>query len=384
MTGSTVRMNVQLIHAATDRYVWAKDYERDVKDVMALQAEVARDIATTIENRGAPRSSPPAPRTSDVSPEAYHLYLKGLDARGRVNYEGFRTAASYFEQAIARQPDFGRAHASLALTRVQFLFGSPMTPDEILPKVELAAQQALALDDTLSEAHRALWTVRSVYGDHAGAKAEADRSLELAPFDVDSLRMHARWLMSAGRFDEAVAAAERARRLDPRSVNAIVQVARILNGAGQHARAIVEVQKALTMEPGRSDVQFDLGATYVLKGDTKAAIPEFEKALALSPQRNPRFRAYLGYAYGMGGRARESRQILQELLALRERQYVSSFGIALIHDGLNEKAATLTALERAFREHAVEFLLLDQYPPLRTLASEPRYQELMRRFGASR
>ena len=90
MTGGNVRMNVQLIHAATDRYVWAKDYERDAKHVMTLQAEVARDIATAIENRGAPRSSLPAPRTSGVSPEAYHLYLKGLAARGRVNYEGVR------------------------------------------------------------------------------------------------------------------------------------------------------------------------------------------------------------------------------------------------------------------------------------------------------
>jgi tetratricopeptide (TPR) repeat protein len=226
--------------------------------------------------------------------------------------------------------------------------------------------------------------VRHYYGDHAGAKAEADRALKLAPFDVELLRLHARLLMSAGRVDEALAAAERARRLDPRSVNAIVQVARILNGAGQHARAIVELQKASTMEPGRSDIQFQLAATYVLKGDTKAAIPELENALALSPQRNPRFRAYLGYSYAIDGRTREARQLLQELLDLREQRYVSSFGIALIHDGLGEKTAALTALERAFQEHAVEFLLLDQYPPLRTLASEPRYQELMQRFGASR
>ncbi len=112
------------------------------------------------------------------------------------------------------------------------------------------------------------------------------------------------------------------------------------------------------MAPQRADVPFQLGVTYVLKGDNKAAIPEFEKAVTRSTQRNPRFRAYLGYAYAIDGRTRESQQLLQELLALRERQYVSSFGIALIHDALGDKAAALTALERAFQEHAVEFVQL--------------------------
>ena len=139
-------------------------------------------------------------------------------------------------------------------------------------------------------------------------------------------------------------------------------VANTLSAAGQHTRAIEELNKALKMAPRRADVPFQLGATYVLKGDIKAAIPEFEKAVALSTQRNPRFRAYLGYAYAIDGRTRESQQVLQELLALRDRQYVSSFGIALIHDALGDKAATLTALERAFQEHAFEFVQLDSVP----------------------
>ena len=116
------------------------------------------------------------------------------------------------------------------------------------------------------------------------------------------------------------------------------------------------------------------------------------KATSTQPSRNSKgrwhsrpnaTRAYLGYAYAIVGRTRESRQILQELLDLRERQYVSSFGIALIYDGLGEKAAALTALERAFQEHAVEFVHLDFYPRFKTLASEPRYQDVMRHFGPS-
>ena len=162
-----------------------------------------------------------------------------------------------------------------------------MSPAEVLPKAESAARKALDLDDTLSEAHMALAMVHHVYGDHAAAMAEADRSVELAPFSADSLRFQASLLMSAGRTDEAVVAAERARKLDPLSVNAIAAVARALSADGHHTRAIEELNKALKMAPQRADVPFQLGAAYVLKGDTKAAIAEFEKAVELSTQRNP-------------------------------------------------------------------------------------------------
>jgi TolB-like protein/DNA-binding winged helix-turn-helix (wHTH) protein/tetratricopeptide (TPR) repeat protein len=383
LSGSQVRMNVQLIHAATDRHVWADHFERDAKDVMTLSAQVARAIATAIGKGGAPRSFPPRSRTSPVSPEAYDLYAKALLA-ANATYEGLRTATSYLEQAIARQPDFGMAHARLAQAWIQYLTSGPMSPDEVLPKAESAARKALDLDDTLSYAHMALASVRHMYGDYAAAMAHSDRSMELAPFNAQSLVQHTRLLMSAGRNGEAAVAAERARKLDPLSVNAVVVVANTLSAVGQHTRALEELNKALKMAPQRADVPFQLGATYVLKGDIKAAIPEFEKAVALSTQRNPRFRAYLGYAYGIDGRTRESQQLLQELLALRERQYVSSFGIALIQDALGDKAATLTALERAVQEHALEFVMLYLYPPFRTLASEPRFQELIQHYGANR
>jgi TolB-like protein len=382
LTGSRVRVTAQLIHAATDRHVWARDYERDAEDVIKLQAEIAHDIATAIENGGGARASPRAPRRQVVNAEAYDLFLKGLQAEARMNYEGFRTAASYFEQAVNKQPDFARAFAELAQVRLGFLRVGPMSPDEVLPPAEAAARKALALDDTLVDAHRALAEIRRVYGDQAGADAETARALELAPSTSPGLL--ASRFIRAGRFDEAVVVAERARALDPLAVGRTLLVARTLQAAGHDARAIAELQDAVRMAPNWADIVFLLGAAHVLQGNTKAAIPEFEKAVQLSTQRNPRFRAYLGYAYGIDGRAPESRRLLQELLDLRDRQYVSSFGIALIHDALGEKAAALTALERAFREHAFEFVHLDWYPPFKTLASEPRYRELMQRSGAGR
>lgn len=377
LTGDRVRMTAQLVYAATERDVWAQSYDRDPSGVMDLQAEIARDIVTAVGNRDVSRSSPPAAHRPAVDPEAYDLYLKALQVGGRLNYEGFRAAVSYLEQSIARQPDFAMAYAALAQAWLQFLITGPMSPDEVLPKIESYARKAVALDDRLSSAHSALAEVRNTYADHAGARAEADRAVQVAPSSVDSLRVQARVLMRAGRTDEAIAAAERARKVDPLSINAIVAVASTLRAAGQRTRAIAELQKASSMDPLRPDVYYQLGATHVLNGDIKAAIASFEKAVTLSSQRNQRLRAYLAYAYGIDGRTRESRQILQDLVALRERQYVSSFGIALIHDALGEKEAALTALERASREHALELTMLDAYPPFRTLASDPRYQTLL-------
>jgi tetratricopeptide (TPR) repeat protein len=378
LSGNTVHVTAQLIHAATDRHVWSKRYERDTKDVIALQVEIARAIAAALDNRIEPSSTSSSSHTQVVNPDAYDLYLKGKQASGRLEYERLRAAASYFEQAVARQPDFARAHASLALARLQFLYVGPRSPGEVLPTVEAAARRALALDDTLAEAYRALATSRRVYGDHSGAQAITEKLMKLVSA-AESHGLRVGRLLRERRFQEAIVEAERRQAADPLSVNATHLLARTRRAAGDYVGALAELQKALSMEPGRPNTYYELGVTYVLKGDIRAAIPQFEQAITHSSKQNPRFRAYLAYAYAMAGNTREARRILEELLNLRERQYVSLFGIALIHDALGEKAAALTALEGASREHAVEFIQLRQYPPFRTLVGEPRYRDLMGR-----
>lgn len=381
LSGDTVHVTAQLIHAATDRHVWANRYERAAKDVLALQVEIARAIAAAIDNRIEPSLTSSSSHTQAVNPDAYDLYLKGKQAGGRLEYERLKAAVSYFEQAVARQPDFARAHASLAMARLQFLYVGPRSPSQVLPTVETAARRALALDDRLAEAHRALATSRRIYGDHSAAQAITERLMRLVS-SAESHGLRVGGLRRARRFEEAVIEAERAQAADPLSVNAAHLLARTRRAAGDYTGALAEFQKALSLEPGRPNTLYELGATYVLKGDIRAAIPQFEKAIAGSSQRNPRFRAYLAYALAMVGRTEEARRILQELLKLREGQYVSLFGIAMIHDGLGEKDAALTALERAAQEHALEFIQLEQYPPFRTLAGEPRYRDLMERASA--
>lgn len=251
-----------------------------------------------------------------------------------------------------------------------------MPPADVLPKAEKAARTALELDPELKDAHRVLATVLRASGDHAGADASVNRLVNSWP-DAESFTAQSLSFIVRHRFREAVAAAEKALTLDERSENARKMLARAHRAAGDHTRAIAEFQRASPL--GNSgELRFQLGATFVFNDDLKTAIPTLEKAVERSFQ-NQRIRAYLGYAYARDGRTGEARQILQLLKETRRTQYVSSFGIALLHDALGEKEAALEALDRAVRDRAIELsILLDTYLPFKTLASEPRYLTLMR------
>ena len=319
-----------------------------------------------------------------VDPVAYDLYMQGVTANGLQRYDGYRTAVGYFEQAIARQPDFAEAHAALALSQLQFLFGGPLSPSETVPKAEAAARRAIELDATLPVPHRVLAQTLSLYhwkwdeADAAFARAAAlsAQQRERPRGEVAMIRN--------GRIAEAIAAAERARQRDPLSFGAQVTVATAYRAAGQHDRAIAELRRALEITPGSARAFFQLGVTYVLMGRFHDAIREFDMAMQLLPGRNPRFEAYRAYAYAKTEQPLETRRILHDLEARRVDEYVSSFGIALIYDALGDKDAALTAIERACEERAVEFAQPRQYPAFTTIASEPRFEAVMQRVGLPR
>jgi tetratricopeptide (TPR) repeat protein len=152
---------------------------------------------------------------------------------------------------------------------------------------------------------------------------------------------------------------------------------------GHYERAVAEIRRVLVLRPKSSRAPFQLGATLLLMGRPQDAIKELETAANFPPP-NPRFVAYLGYAYAAAGRTHEARRILEELEARARQQYVSSFGLALIYDTLGEKGPALAAFARAYRDHAVEFVQAEQYPPFRTIAAEPQFVEIMRRIGPPR
>jgi TolB-like protein/DNA-binding winged helix-turn-helix (wHTH) protein/Flp pilus assembly protein TadD len=377
--GQHVRITAQLIHAATDRHIWAQTYEGDVSDVVALQQQMVRAIAGAV---GGGRASPPraaGPRA--VNPQAYVSYLKGREVGGRQNFDAFRQAVAYFEDAVAKQPDFALAHAAMAHAQLQFLFGGPLSPRETIPKAEAAARKALQLDDTLAQAHRLLGAIlHNFYWRWEDGDKEFARARELSASSDESQPAAAAALIRAGRFEQAIAEAERARKLDPLAFSAYMNLAAAYRAAGQYDRAIAEIRRALEIIPGQNRAHFQLGITFMFMGRLNDAIGELETAVSLN-QTNQRVRAYLGYAYAAAGRPLDARRILKELESRAREQYVSAFGIALIHDALGEKEPALAAFERAYQDRAIEFAQMAQYPPFKTIASEPRFQKTMRLIG---
>ena len=375
--GDKVRVTAKLIRAETDRTVPGRQvYDGDMSGMFSLQQQIASDLAVA-----AGRPPPTATRAPRIDPKAYEAYLNGLNATGLQRHEGFRRAVTYLEEAIAIQPDFAEAYATLAMVQVQFLYGGPYSPHQIIPKAEAAARKALQLDDTLAKAHRALGQILNLYywRWNEGDK-ELERAMALGGLDDPPEALSAS-LRRRRRFQEAIVAAERGRKLDPISVQAQIAVGNSYRSAGQYERAMSEYGRALEMSPGNNRVQFQMGVTLVAMGRPADAIRELEIAGRQATGHNSRMEAFLGYAYAAAGRARDARGVLKELEAHRRDQYVSWYGIALIHDALGEKAPALAALQRAFEDRAVEFGLHDQYAPFKTIAAEPAFQAVIRKVG---
>jgi TolB-like protein/Flp pilus assembly protein TadD len=383
-SGPRVRITAQLIDARNDRHVWARSYERDLNDIVALQAEVAQSITEAVVGKLSPQQRERLISSRPISPEATELLFKGLVASSRESYQGFNDAINYFEQAIAKQPDFAAAYSRMSLCYIQFLFVGPLAPREFMLKAEAAARKALNLDEGLEEAHLVLGNILYKYHwNWSAAETEFRRARDLNPNSAEGHRMFAAFLARAGRSQEALAEAQRARELDPRSLQTLLNLAVASRAAGKYDQAVEELRESLQMDPQRPRAHFFLGITYVEKGDLNEGVAELEAAVKLSSG-HPGFLAYLAYADAMSGKRREAQEILSRLESLSQQQYVSPVGIATIHIGLGEKGKGLTWLEKGYQAHDGELTGIATDHTWDALQSDPHFQDLLQRVGLAR
>lgn len=375
--GDRVRVTAQLIYAPTDTHLWARDYEREVRDVLSLQREVAGAIAQAIEVKVQPGEQRRLAATGPVDPEAYEAYLKGRFYWRTRSEEGKLKAERFFQQAIAKDPKYAPAYSGLSDTYRQF--GIPgRTPREYMPRAEAAARQALALDDTLAEAHASLAGVLYRYDwDWQGAEREFDLSLQLDPASAETRRAHAVYLLALRRNAEALEEARRAWDLSPLSPVINVELGLALARNGRREEAIQRLQKTLDLDPGFSRVYVTLGITYEGSGDWPKVVAMMEKGDALG---NGDPLPFLGYAYARAGRRREALAQLGRLEALARRQYVSPQSFATVHLGLGDKTRALAYLEKAYGERWFEPLGFagEIYDGLK---DDARFQDLLRRMN---
>ena len=294
-------------------------------------------------------------RRPRVSPEADALFLKGVAAMGRENVDGFRAAAAYFERATDLQPGFAAAYAWLGQAQLQLVYAGQFAPRDVVPRADLAARRALELDDRLALAHRVRASILSdYYWQPEAGRREAQRAAELEPVS------------------------SRPPGADPLSAQGALNAGVILRDRGEFDRALDEFRRASTLNPQLARVQYQVGVTYALMGRWREAVAALQRAVQLSPD-NTRFIAYQGYAAAMAGQSEDARRILQDLRDRSQRQYVSSYGLAAIYDALGDQDAAAAALERAYADHALEFVQWKHYPVFARADVDPRYREVLRR-----
>jgi serine/threonine-protein kinase len=385
-SGGRVRISAQLIHAPTDTHLWAKSYERDLGDVLALQDEVAGAIAHEIRIKLTPSEQARLATPRAINPEAHETYLRGLYHIGKRNEKDLEKSIAYFQQAIQQDPNYALAYAGLAdsyALRGSFLYMA-LPPREVMPKSKSAALRALQIDDSLGEVHATLAYIEMIY-DWNWVKSEEDfkRSIEINPNYAQAHHWYALHLAAMGREDESVAEMKRAQELDPLSLIINTNVGWVLYFAGRYDAAVEQLRKALELDPDFFVAHWELGLAYDQEGMNEEARSEFQKARMFSPS-NPVILASLGEADAGSGRRNEAREILNQLTQLSKQQFVSPYVIAVLNVALGANDEAFQWLERAYEQRDNNLILLKVDPRLRTIRSDPRFQDLLRRIGFSK
>jgi TolB-like protein/DNA-binding winged helix-turn-helix (wHTH) protein/Tfp pilus assembly protein PilF len=380
--GSRVRITAQLIQVRDQTHLWAKEYDREVRDILVLQNDVARDAAKEISIELSARSrvqiSPHA-----LNPVAYEAYLQGRYFWNQRNEESERKALAYFQQAIAIDPDYAAAYAGVADCYAVLTIDAGLVPEEIFRKAMAAAQRALELDDSLAEAHASLATLMMTYErDWGGAEREYRRALELNPNYALAHQWFAEYWMTNRNFDEALAEITNAQRLDPLSLMINTEVGWVYYFTHRQDRAIEQYRHVLVLDPNFTYAKFCLGLAYEQKGAYGDALPLLEGALT-EWEGDPGAMAALSHAYASSGDREHAKQLLDRLIHPPDQRYVEPLFVADAYAGLNDKDHAFEWLNKYSTRPTmyVASLKIKADPRLDNLRSDTRYRELLQKMG---
>lgn len=375
---SNVRIAAQLIQTRDQTHIWSRQYDRELKGLLTLQGEIAREIADEIQLTFGDHK-PAAPTLSPSQYEAYDLYLKGQYFLNKRTVGDLEEAIAYFQAAVAKNPNDARAYAGMA-DSYSLLSGYSSRPQsEFVAKARAAALKALEIDDHLPEAHAALaLIVQNNDWDWQTAEKEFRRAMELNPNYATAHHWYAEHLMWRGRFDEALQESEKARQLDPLSLIIAADNGAILYFSRRYDRAIDKFRSVLEVDPAFPRAQM-IQHAFVEKGMFAEARADLEKQRASTP--TAWYWCNLTYIYGRSGQTAQAQSALHRLLQEYKRRPVDTRMIAAAYAGIGDKEQTLAWLEKAYAQHSNELVGLKIDPAYDPLRSDPRFQDLIRRVG---
>jgi serine/threonine protein kinase/Tfp pilus assembly protein PilF len=382
--GAQVKISAQLIRAATDAHLWAREYDyREMADILKLQSEVARAVADEIRIEVTAEERVRLAALRRVKPEAYEAYQLGRYHRRKLNEDDLRLAIEYFERAIQIDPGYAAAWAELSdALRQRGIFGANIFRKAEAPSRE-AALKAVELDTNLAEAHVALSNVKFFFEtDWAGAEREAKRALELDPGSRDAHHAFANLLMALGRHDEAIGEMQIIEGLDPFYSETQSTFGRVLYRAGKYAEAEQRLNRAIELDSRDYAAFGRLGDLYEQMGRYHEAIASLEKAEALRSDSNSvNIRGRLARVYSAMGRRDEARRMLEEIKATTEPNRLPLLPMAAAYTALGDKDEAFKLLFRAIDERNTSIVFVKEDPPLKSLHSDPRWKEALRRMN---
>jgi eukaryotic-like serine/threonine-protein kinase len=377
LRGDNLQISVELMKASDKTQMWGEQYNRRAADLQAVQAEIARTISEKLRLKLTGAQEQQLAKRPTENPQAYQLYLNGVFYARKGNIEDHKKALDYYNQAVALDPNFALAYASMVPSYTN-LSTSGLDPKELLAKEKAAAQKALELDETLAEAHAGLALIKRDEWDWAGAENEYKRAIELNPNYAGAHGNYAFYLSIMGWTTEALAEIKRAQELDPLRINIKRQEAIILIFARRYDEANQASQNVVKMQPDDGSSHGYLGHTYVAKGMYAEAIAEYKKEISIDGEM-PSTLCYLGYAYAISGKHHEALDILNKLKTTKE--HVSPAELAILYVGLGDTEAAFQSLERAYSAHDLQLQYLKVDSHYDSLRSDPRFADLMRRVG---
>jgi len=379
-TTDQLRVNVQLVEAATDAHLWADTFDRKLTDIFKIESEIAKTVAETLQAKlsGSERNAIAAQPTENT--EAHELYLKGRFFWDKRTGDNLKKSIDYFNQAIAADPNYALAYVGLAdcYLLLEDYTGTPAI--ETYPKAEAFAQHALQLDDSLAEAHTSLAYVYTNLWQWEQAEEEFKRAIKLNPNYPTAHHWYSLCLLDLGRIDEAKAQIKRAHELDPLSLIIGTTLNYAYFAEGDVNSSIAQCKRVIDLDPNFPRTHEYLGLGYLAQGRNSEAIVEIHKAVELSG-RDRRPLRDLGYGYAASGKRAEALTVLKELEENYEKHKAIGQDFAAVYVGLGEKDQAFAWLEKDFQARSGLLAWSRWAPPFDSLRSDPRFADLLRRMG---
>jgi len=371
------RITAQLIEVADQTHLWSASYDRDLRDILSVQADVARQVGRALSLELLPETAAKSPA---FNPAAHEAYLRGRFYFGQRSEVALKKAVSSFETALSIEPNCARSYSGIADCCGLLCWFGALPPKIAGEKAAAAAKRAIAIEPFLSECHASMALVHFWYEwNWENAEEEFLRAIDLNPSYTSAYQWYAAYLNTQGRFEEAQAAQKSARELDPFSLILNMNVADPLFLSRQYDRAAQHLVALLDHEPRFFPALFQLGRVYVQMDRFADAIAAFERALEFSRQQEAL--PALAHAYALAGRTQEARIILEEMKNDRTGRYVTSPMIARVHLGLGEFETALDWLEKGLEERSYWMVFLKTDPVYDPIRSHPRFEALLHLAG---